>query len=227
MGRSEVTLKRRGSTPKRVDQAARAVRGPGRRGARRRAARLRRQRRTSAFAERSGGAGVAALRWQDFVTPSAQSRLGCRDRRPRARRAGGCKLLEPAPELGGGHTRREASIKVAKIGGAVAAAPSSFPSRCRHGRGHGDAGVLHERRPEPRCGVECMARHCCCCCQGSSVSRRLYVRATPSAVCPRTGASQAFGPDAHCRIPLPVRSGKPDLIRRGGRARARSRPLEQ
>jgi hypothetical protein len=81
----------------------------------------------------------------------------------------GCELLDTGPSDVGatGTTRREASIKLAKVGGAVAAAPlivslalpataaaTVTPEFCTNGgQSHG-------------CGIDCMNRHCCCCCQG-------------------------------------------------------------
>ena len=110
-----------------------------------------------------------------------------------------CKLLEAAPELGGGHTRREATIKVAKIGGAVAAAPLivslGLPASasatltvpvevCANSKSHG-------------CGIDCSphtgAKCGCCCCQGTVQGVRPAICEPPdaatSAACPRRSAT--------------------------------------
>ena len=119
----------------------------------------------------------------------------------------GCELLDTGPSEAGatGTTRREASIKLAKVGGAVAAAPlivslalpataaaTVTPAFCTNGgQSHG-------------CGVDCMAATAAAAARGAPSSGRLCARATPSAACPRTGASQGtFGSGAHCSDTAP------------------------
>jgi len=76
-----------------------------------------------------------------------------------------CDLLDTGSGLG--TTRRELGVRIAKVGGAVAAAPlilsltappamallTPTPEFCT------DSGASHG------CGIDCSARHCCCCCQ--------------------------------------------------------------
>jgi hypothetical protein len=115
-----------------------------------------------------------------------------------------CNLLDAGPELGAGHTRREATIKVAKIGGAVAAAPlivslglpataaATVPIEvCANKLSHG-------------CGIDCAPHNgskCgCCCCQGTSDALRPLVCEGADKCClPKTQCEAgAFGAGGFC-----------------------------
>ncbi len=81
-----------------------------------------------------------------------------------------CDLLDTGPALGA--TRRELGIKIAKVGGTIAAAPlilslTAPPALavltptvefCTNG------GASHG------CGIDCNARSCCCCCQSIPIA---------------------------------------------------------
>jgi len=120
-----------------------------------------------------------------------------------------CNLLDAGPELGGGHTRREATIKVAKIGGAVAAAPLivslGLPASasavltvpvevCANAKSHG-------------CGIDCAphdgSKCGCCCCQGTVQGVRPAICEPPDqgnkCCLPQTQCEAgAFGAGANC-----------------------------
>ena len=114
----------------------------------------------------------------------------------------GCELLDTGPAESGatGTTRREASIKLAKVGGAVAAAPlivslalpataaaTVTPEFCTNGgQSHG-------------CGIDCMNRHCCCCCQGTSTLSPVVCAGDTKCCLPTAGCDAgSFGAGAHC-----------------------------
>jgi len=117
-----------------------------------------------------------------------------------------CNLLDTGPELDAGHTRREATIKIAKVGGAVAAAPLivslGLPASasatltvpievCANLLSHG-------------CGIDCSPHNgskCgCCCCQGTSDALRPLACAGADKCClPATQCrAGAFGAGAFC-----------------------------
>lgn len=83
-----------------------------------------------------------------------------------------CDLLDSGPTLSleGGTTRREMTIKVAKVSAAAAAVPLIFSVAGPVAEAAGSVTVefCTSNGLSHGCGVDCMARNCCCCCQGTA-----------------------------------------------------------
>jgi hypothetical protein len=93
------------------------------------------------------------------------------------------RLLDEGTELAPGISRRDLSVKVAKVGGAVAATPlivslaaplpaaaqTVTPLQCAQDITMG-------------CGTECMNRNCCCCCQMITVTNPVVLAVCPDPV---------------------------------------------
>jgi len=110
----------------------------------------------------------------------------------------GCDLLEDQAGL----TRRDLSVKAAKIGGAAAAAPlivslaAPLPSAaqtpsvefCLHGQ------------TTNGCGIECMNLRCCCCCQSILPANEPFLCHGATKCCLPTAqcCGGVFGPEANC-----------------------------
>jgi hypothetical protein len=95
----------------------------------------------------------------------------------------GCRLLDEDSELGPGISRRDLSVKVAKVGGAVAATPlivslaaplpataqTVTPEFCAQGT------------VTQGCGNNCMQLNCCCCCQQVDPMNAIVMEFCPNA----------------------------------------------
>jgi hypothetical protein len=107
----------------------------------------------------------------------------------------GCGLLEQGPQLAPGISRRDLGVRVAKVGGAVAATPlivslaaplpaaaqTVTPLFCSEGITQG-------------CGIQCMVRNCCCCCQMLDPDNAIVMEFCPDA----TGSDMCCLPTTPC-----------------------------
>jgi hypothetical protein len=107
-----------------------------------------------------------------------------------------CNLLDAGAVTGSGITRRDMSVKAAKLGGAVAAVPLivSLAAPLPAAAGTPSIEFCTSGGTSFACGIDCMVRNCCCCCQTTGGVALTNV----GTACGTGGATKCCLPTAQC-----------------------------